>query len=706
LLDTIVEQFTPEQRFEMRKAIRAFRQAMQGVVDRAFEAGLFTRAMYRTMQDNPAYATFRIIEHMEDSVGWHVRKQTGTLKATANVANATIEKMLATIKAIERQTVRVKAFDFLNRVAPDSVQQAEERKGPGGRVTLVEPKQRGYQLVTYYEQGRLRGKIVPDLVADSLNNASIGQNNAVVQALASMNNRWFRPVFTTLNVGFQSFNAIRDFLRFWKNMPGMSFARAVTRYREAIPLARIRTYGVPDNPTGKHVQAKLDLVAAEKAGILGITYTGLMAGRTVEDTEIEDIMARMGVHDHGPTTRTPIGHAWSKVRTFLEDTGNFIETLPKAAAIYEFTGEGRIEHISPEQRSHIRRKVGSPDFLAGGTYKPVMNEIFLFSNAITQAMRSDLEMATDPKTRAEFWWKTAALNVAPKLALAAVLYGLGAGDDDDDSVWGTVRKALRGVSEYDLTNYIPLPIGVDAHGNAVYIRMPQDDAGRLIGGLTWKAIQAARGDRDMLESARQVLDYMGGQVPSTAPSLSVPREVAQYVAGQNVYDSFRNRFLFTDDELRAGGLRKLQKFIGYEFQALGGGIVWKFYAGEERPRERSVGQVILELPIVSNIVGRWIKVSNFGERRSCARPRSPSRRTSRGPGSPSATRWGRRERELMKLPKDGAHRGRHQPARQRRSRRTLYAGRPDGEAARPVPRRAEEAPDGRQRGSPTRWRTP
>ena len=91
--------------------------------------------------------------------------------------------------------------------------------------------------------------------------------------------------------------------------------------------------------------------------------------------------------------------------------------MPKAAGIYEFAGTGAIADISPAQRSLIRRKIGSPDFLVGGTWKPVTNELLLFSNAITQAIRADLEVASDPKTRSGFWWKTAALNIAPKVAI-------------------------------------------------------------------------------------------------------------------------------------------------------------------------------------------------------------------------------------------------------------------------------------------------
>ena len=107
---------------------------------------------------------------------------------------------------------------------------------------------------------------------------------------------------------------------------------------------------------------------------------------------------RASIRRSGPRSRSP----FLAVLDVIKETGDFIETVPKAAAIIEFTGDGAISDISAEQRSVIRRKVGSPDFLAGGTLKPVSNEVFLFSNAITQAWRSDLEVATEPTTRAGF----------------------------------------------------------------------------------------------------------------------------------------------------------------------------------------------------------------------------------------------------------------------------------------------------------------
>lgn len=46
---------------------------------------------------------------------------------------------------------------------------------------------------------------------------------------------------------------------------------------------------------------------------------------------------------------------------------------------------------------------------------------------------------------------------------------------------------------------------------------------------------------------------------------------------------------------------------------MGGGIVWKFFPGESRPREQSTAQKILELPVLSNILGRFVRISNYGE---------------------------------------------------------------------------------------------
>ncbi|MGH9253667.1 MAG: Eco57I restriction-modification methylase domain-containing protein [Vicinamibacterales bacterium] len=590
-----------------------FRAAITDVLAQPEAQHLYTDELRAEMQKNPAYATFRVIEHMSDQVTSRVFKQTGTLKDIGNVANATILKLLVTLRAMEHNKVKRQSLAFLSKHFPTDVQPANTAWN--GRTHVpVASKDPNLKLITFMENGTRVGRYVDPYIATSLENETVGQNLAIVRLLRLLNSGitikgvdiGFRPLFTTLNLGFQGFNFFRDFGRFWKNMPGMSLHRALRRYVQAVPLARLRAFGMPHDRamTPKELQAYKDYLDSEEARVLSFTLNDLNASRTVEDTEIEDIIARSGVAGFGMPAKSWLRQPIRAILTRIKELGDFIETLPKAAAVYEFKGPGSIASLTPAQRSFIRRKVGSPDFKMRGRMTPITNEVFLFSNAIAQAWRSDLEVATDPTTRAGFWWKTAKANLLPKLLMAAALAGL---------MGETLRRWMQRTTEYDRTNYIVLPIGEDADGNTIYLRVPQDDSGRLVGGVFWKLLQLARGDPDVIQTMTQVVDYTAGQFPGVSPAITTAEDVAAFAGGQNPYDQFRGRNLFTDDELRARDWRTVKKFLGWEFQNLGGGIVWKFYPGEARPRQLTEGQKILELPIVSNVAGRFVRITNYGE---------------------------------------------------------------------------------------------
>lgn len=598
LYDALKADLGPEKVAVLDAQMSAFRDGIKEAANDAYEAGLYTPELHAQMEENPAYVTFQVIDHLEDGVTSRVHQQIGTLKDIVNPADASMLKTLVTIRATEHNRVKRGVFEFLTTFDPDSIADAKTVGSPKGQRP-IESRDPNQVLVTYFDQGTLKGKYVDPYIAGSIAKETIGQNFAIVSALRTINSAVFRPLFTTFNTGFQAFNVFRDFFRYWKNTPDMTLTRAVQRYGQGAPMARQRAFGLKPGTA-----AGTALVEAEESKILSVTFNDLVMGREVEDTQVEDILARMGVGGFSEHPAHPLARPFLAVLNAIKEAGDFIETLPKAAGIYEFTGDGSISDIPPDQRSVIRRKLGSPDFLAGGTYKPVTNEVFLFSNAITQAWRADLEVATAPRTRAGFWWKTAKLNLLPKIVMFGAMAGL---------FGEAVQRIMNRATEYDRTNYTVVPLGEDAKGNAIYVRLPQDDTGRFLAGVFWKGLRTLGGEADTVKTLAQVFDYSAGAFPSVTPSVELLQQTAQFLAGQNPYDAFRGRNVFTEDEWRARDWGTVKKFLGWEFQQLGGGIVWKFMPGETRPVAKTTGQKILELPVVSNVAGRFIRITNYGE---------------------------------------------------------------------------------------------
>lgn len=320
----------------------------------------------------------------------------------------------------------------------------------------------------------------------------------------------------------------------------------------------------------------------------------------VEDSQIETILRDSGIESFQPAVKYKALQPFVKVLDFLKNMGDYIETLPKVAGFLEFSKGGEVE-ISKEQESFIRKNIGSPDFLAGGYWKPITNEVFLFSNSITQGIRSDINVATDPKTRSGYWWKTAKANLLPKIFMYLATIGL---------FGETVKEIMEKASEYDKTNYIIIPLGIDGNGKAVYFRLPQDETGRLIGGLSWKIINSQSNKQNIGKDMLDIVSFTGGQLPSPSPVITTGTATGQFITGQNPYDWFRNREVLTDDQMKAGGMYAVKPFLGWLFNQAGGGVFYQFT--QTAPRDKSTTEKLFNLPLVGNIAGRFVKVSDYG----------------------------------------------------------------------------------------------
>jgi hypothetical protein len=257
---------------------------------------------------------------------------------------------------------------------------------------------------------------------------------------------------------------------------------------------------------------------------------------------------------------------------------------------------------------HIVRNTGSPDFLRKGRAYALYNNILLFSNAIKEGYRGDAEAFRgygqgDPrsanKAKAEWIWKKTLYAMMPKLLMKAGVMGLlGTG----------VKAVLDGASEYDKANYHIIPLGLTPQGKSVYMRVPIDETGRMMGGTIWKMLSI--GDD---KAITDLMDYMAGQAPTLNPAFGNIADIAAYSMDINPHDPFKDRRAVPDAIFEVGGKRSHIEFLKYIYGKSGGNIVYKFKY-DDVDKIKTELEEILGYPITSNIVGRFIKVTDQGIR--------------------------------------------------------------------------------------------
>lgn len=589
---------------EYRANLKAFFE--QGVTE-----GIYSEDLAKLFSENAFYVPFKGAKYSGVTrTTFGVKQQKGTLGNIENPANTGIEKAVSIIRAIERNKVTRKTVEFFKSQFPEEVQDAKlDQQG-----YPINPREENLALVTYMQDGKVKGFYVDKYIADAIQKNTIAEQNLLIGSLKFWNSRLFRPLFITFNLGFQTFNLLRDMKRFWKNVPNMTILKTMRLYAQSVRASKIRAFGLPNNPSQADLEAYDLINRLENEQIISLTYNDIIKGENIEDAQIERILREVGVREVqdtnlgllgkkiGLTKETPIIKQAFQIMDFIENLGNMIESLPKVAGVKELEGK-----MQPrEMRSFVRKYVGSPDFLAGGQFKPYMNEVFLFSNAIFQGIRSDYEIATQPTTRGAYWLKTAQSELLPKMLMLMATAGL----------FGEYLKELFGkVSEYDKTNYTIIPLGTDQNGKTIYFRMPSDETGRLIGGAFWKLGNALSEPEKLAEltTYTDMLSYAGGQVPSVTPVVTAGFNLMQFVAGENPYDFFRQRPVLTDDQQEAGGMERTKPFVTFMFQQLGGNVFVKLYTNETVPKNPSLSEKIASLPVVGNIAGRFIKASNYGE---------------------------------------------------------------------------------------------
>jgi hypothetical protein len=570
---------------ELKAARDAFYKIRQEYfIDKVVDSEMYSPELTKAIQDSENYATFDIVGHMEKNYGREatgkIFRQIGTFNQTGNPFVATIMKDNLLMYAVNRNNAAKSVSTFMLDHFPQEVKPADLKWN--GRCRELQPSpDRDMGLLFFMDKGEMKGHYVPKYIAESFEHNPLESN--LICTMLRYAAKPFKMIFTEMNPGFWLFNTVRDYKRAARNLPGGSYMNFLPYYMKSIKPAFRSTFGIPD--------AVADQMRKNRMFISIADYRG----QDPADTQLERILKRHGLVPTAWNNRIlkPFGAFFDK----MSKTAQGIERIPKIAG-YKYLMEKRPQGMSPEQIAHeIRGNIGSPAFLRQGSAAPIYNNLLLFSNAIKEGWRGDIDFIS--KHKAESSWKFAKYSMLPKVIMFAAGAGL---------LGYETKKIMDGVSNYDKTNYTTIPLGTTPKGKSVYIRVPQDELSRMMGGVAWKLL-----DQDREKIMTDLFDYMAGQAPTVHPAFQMIKATVEYASGRNPYDSFRGREVIPDQVFQADDHRSKIAFAKWASDQAGGGIVYRF--GSDRPDEiKTELEKVLGYPILNNTIGRFVKVSDQGIR--------------------------------------------------------------------------------------------
>jgi hypothetical protein len=581
-LERLNSELGPEIFSRLEQAVNRFHDIVFEVNQQAVEVGAYSKKNFEELivPNKYSYATFAVLDHLDEFIPSTIRKQTGTFKDIANPYTATIMKTMTVNRLIAYQRAKNAFRDTWLEHFPDEISKAAIRNPMDKLKQFREEK--GMAHLVILEDGKPQAYNVDPFIAAAFEKGKAGQLSVAVGLVRALNSKALRPVWITMNLGFGFVtNPVRDFARTWKLNPNATLRQLVLEYARSFPSALRRARGVPD--------PLIEEMIGNKA--LDVSFFDLTLDQ--EADQYTHLLKRMGIVKEQAGEASGIKKLLSPLVQLghaIRTAGSAIETLPKVAGynIRKASGE-----IGEQLAYNTRNYTGTPNIRRRGTLTSTSNEVFLFSNIIKEDIKTNLEIAANPKTRGAYVLRTAWLNLLPKLALFAAAAGL-AGE--------AVKETVDRIPEYDKINSIPIPLGTYEGGKTpktVYIKVPQDDFGRVAGGIFWKLLNHDR------KTGASIVDQVSNMFPGVTSVVTVPYSWGQFLQGKNPYDSFRGRPVINDTEFKAGEWPALKSMVRWTFDQMGAS---NFGFAHVSPDASPVEASVARIPVLN----RLLKISDRG----------------------------------------------------------------------------------------------
>ncbi|MEO1944225.1 MAG: hypothetical protein ABGY11_07975 [Candidatus Thioglobus sp.] len=616
------------------------------VVDKLEASGIYDPVLMEKVRNNNVYATFDVSEYINNKYGSgtsvKIFGQQGSFGNIAGPFTRTLINDLKLMKAAHMQIAldtTIGFYEMKSKTEPGIFTYVKAEKKWNGKThefinpnkvtnkeTLKQIKDKEVALLTVMRNGKMEGVYLDKHIVDQFKKNSLEAVNTI--KVMRFVNQKFRSLFTEMNPGFWLTNMVRDFFRTASNLEQKGLVKWIpfSQYVQYFPFwvkgfsSGYRSiYGIDKKINIKDYMLHMDEIVSAFAGnkkqrqvafhdfrekygvpdkVMKEMYKNneLISieerwGDQKADTEFERLLHR----HHQSAWDQEINSKWRQAGKHFHNIGQALERQNKFGARMYI--DKHFPNITPELRGHmIRVQVGSPAFLRQGSLNPIINNMFMFSNAIKEGVRGDYDVMR--QRPGEWWYKKIQQVAVPKLLMYAAITGL-LGKDN--------ATIMQGVSKYDLTNYIIIPLGLDENGKSVYFRVPLDETGRYFGGIFWSSIMESHSS-----DLSTVLDYTAGNLPALSPSISAAVDIAMYIGDNNPFDWFKDRKAIDDTVWNAGDGYRREAFAQHLSNKFGGGIVYRFKTHNIDEIKGELEEQ-LNFPIIQNTIGRFLKVGNAGQ---------------------------------------------------------------------------------------------
>lgn len=574
----------------LRAAVAAFHDMVFDRVKEAVQVGAYNRKTFQTTiePNKDLYASFAVLDYLEDYVPAGIRQQIGTFKQVANPFLATVLKTISLNNLIAYQRGKNVTVGLLQRHFPTEIARAELRGAPPHQ----EPRPKaGWGILQRLEDGRPHWYYVDPLIADAFERLSPRQLWPIVKFLDAAFRQVFYPLFITYNPAFMFWlSPARDFKRTARNLPAnFPRTRLAVEYAKEFATARARFLN-DAAPIIREMEANF---------AIGTPYDTFARGW--RDDQWGKMLEQFHFLPNEEAKGFFVAQLLKPARAlgdWIEFYGMTLDLLPKVASYKILT---RNLHWAPrEAAAWVRNNAGLPNIYRRGTAVNLARAIVPFWNVFAQGWRADLKLMSEPKTRAGWWFRWAAGDGWMKALIGAAAAGaLGQG----------LKELYDGISEYDKTNYICLPLGWSPGGDfgkrVTYLRLPQDETSRLLSGILYKTL-ASFGAANQFALPTQLLDFGAGQFPSENTTLTIGQKWLEYASGLNPTDPFRGNPIIPDTQFKAGWLDSLEPMAAWTLNQSG---VMNFV------RWNPQAKTGLELTVSATPgLNRLIKTSDYGYR--------------------------------------------------------------------------------------------